>query len=129
MIAVLQGLHVLFGILWFGAVAFNDFVVVPAVGSIEPEHGNAFVAAYARLVERYLNPVGGLTLLTGIVLGFALGAWSDIGHLYGDTYLIAFALALGLFFLGLHVIAPHGRRLGRLVQGSPEFTARLARLT
>lgn len=121
MVMVLQGLHVLFGILWFGGAVYGTFVVVPAANKIDPVHANAFTASYGKFAEKYMMPVSILTLVFGIILGFPLNAWASIGTTYGTTYLIAFLVALVVFFWGLLMIAPLAKRLNGVGQGSPEF--------
>ena len=73
LVAVVQWLHVLFAIFWFGSVLALTFVVMPVLGR-EPQPGKqAFVGALERQVHRLLPPLAGMTILLGIVRGTVLG--------------------------------------------------------
>ncbi|WP_053959987.1 hypothetical protein [Sulfobacillus thermosulfidooxidans] len=120
---ILQGLHVLFGVLWFGGSIFSTFVVIPATSKIDATHANPFMAIYAKLAERYMTPVSTLAIIFGIILGFPLHAWSNIGHTYGNTYLIAFVVSLLVYWWGIFMI---GRNIKKGLAhgfGTPEFRA------
>jgi uncharacterized membrane protein len=125
---VLQALHVLFGIAWFGGVVYNDLVILPALGAIDPEPAKAFLASYRPAAERFTAPVAGLTLVLGLVLGFPLGAWADFGHPYGNTFFAAAVAAFAVFAFGVRFITPNAKRLAALTPGGEEFRATAARL-
>jgi uncharacterized membrane protein YfbV (UPF0208 family) len=125
---VLQGLHVLFGILWFGAAVYNMFVVTPAIDRVDRVHADAFLVQYGHFAKRFIAPVAILTILSGIVLGFPLAAWSDLGYAYGNTYLAALVVALATWTWGTVMIGGNIEKAMRLEQGSSAWTAVMDRL-
>lgn len=122
-IMVLQGLHVFFGILWFGGSMFSNFVVIPSTNKIDASHANPFLAAYGKMADRYMHPVGALTIVFGFVLGFPLNAWAHLGHAYGNTYLFALILALFVYLWGILMIARNIKKAMTYGIGTPEFIA------
>jgi len=121
MLYLLQGLHVLLGIFWFGGAMFSDMVVMPAVRTLDPAGRQAFLAPYARQARRVIAPLSGLTIVFGLALGFPLGAWSRLGSLYGETFLAGLVLAVGLSFWGAMVVGRGAERLGALAPDSPDL--------
>lgn len=79
---------------------YHDFVVIPTTNKLDKVHSNAFNSAYGKMVERYMTIAATATLLLGIILGFPLHAWSNLGHLYGNTYLVAFILSMLIWMYG-----------------------------
>ncbi|MBX6354121.1 MAG: hypothetical protein IRZ10_12430 [Thermoflavifilum sp.] len=119
MLITLQALHVFFGILWFGGAMYANFVVIPATNKIDAVHANAFAVSYGRIAERFMTPVSILTLLFGIILGFPLGAWEDIGHPYGSTYLVAFIVAFVVWLWGMLMIGRNVKKVDESRTGQP----------
>lgn len=68
--AVLQWLHVFFGIFWFGAVLTIDFLIVPTIQSLPPAVQQAFGGAFGKRAPMLITPVAGTTILL----------WPDPGH-------------------------------------------------
>lgn len=118
---VLQGFHVFFAILWFGGDMFTNFVVIPATNQLDTVHSNSFFAKFGPAADRFMLPMGALTIITGILLGFPLGAWANIGHRYGDTYLAAFLVATLVYLFGLIFLRRNIHKAQTYEQGSPEF--------
>ncbi|HET7657128.1 MAG TPA: hypothetical protein VFK37_02470 [Bacillales bacterium] len=118
---LLQGFHVFFAVMWFGGDMFSNFVVVPAANQLDADHSNAFFAKYGKKVDGFMMPMGALTIITGILLGFPLGAWNNIGHRYGNTYLAAFILAALVYLFGLLFLRRNINKAMTHEQGSPEF--------
>lgn len=128
LISILQGFHVFFAILWFGGDMFSNFVVVPAANKTDPVHSNAFFAKLGPGADKYMLPMGALTIITGILLGFPLHAWSNIGHRYGDTYLAAFILATLVYLFGIFFLRRNINKAMTYEEGSPEFVAIIGRV-
>lgn len=125
---LLQGFHVFFAVMWFGGDMFSNFVVVPATNKIDSAHSTPFFVEYGKSADRMMLPMGALTILTGIILGFPLGAWDNIGHRYGNTYLAAFIVATLVYLFGLLFIRRNINKMMAYEQGSPEFMAILNRV-
>ena len=120
---ILYGLHVLFAILWVGGDMFSNFVVIPAANGIDPVHANAFLGKFGKAAERYMGPVGALTILFGILLGWKLGAWGNIGYAYGNTYLSAMVLAIAVYLWGILMLGRNIKKAMSFGIGTPEFVA------
>ncbi|HEV2237682.1 MAG TPA: hypothetical protein VGR57_13555 [Ktedonobacterales bacterium] len=119
LVAAVQGLHMLFGIFWFGSVLTLMFVVLPALAR-EPQPGKqAFVAALERQLHRLLPVVAGMTILLGILRGTVLGAVTSLdaatGTAYGRTWLAALILGIVTLILGARGVGGGFTRLASLV--------------
>jgi hypothetical protein len=134
---VVQWLHILLAIFWFGGALYSDFVLVPALSTLSlPTQREVGVAIGARAV-RIIPAVAGGVILLGIIRGTVLGnvkSLGDLGSPYGITWLVALIVAIATFWWGLRVITPAIDRLNAVPEtqalgpdGNPsaELTARL----
>jgi len=119
-LAVLQWLHILCGIFWFGSVLTADFIVLPTLRTLSPDIQETFLRAFVTRAPRVVTVIGGMTILLGVVRGIAGGVLSDLGSAYGLTWLVAFIVGSSLLFLGTRILTPAARRLINLPQG-PQF--------
>jgi uncharacterized membrane protein len=126
-LAVLQWLHVFFGIFWFGAVLTLDFIVVPVFQSVPPAAQMAFGGALGKRAPMVITPVAGMTILLGLIRGIAGGVLGNLGSPYGLTWIAALVLGTGLLVFGLRFITPAAEKLQHLAQG-PEFDAAVERI-
>lgn len=110
-LAVLQYLHILCAIFWFGSVLYADFVLAPAFKEAGREHSLAVGGAAMRIGDRIILPVAGLTILLGFLRGAAEGTVTHFGTLYSWTWLVALFLGIGLMLWGTRVTAPAGKRV------------------
>ncbi|TMC55235.1 MAG: hypothetical protein E6J19_13505 [Chloroflexi bacterium] len=118
--AIVQWLHVIFAIYWFGTILFTRMVLFPTLRRI-PEHETAV------RTEMVVGPARRLTIIAstgtvalGILRGALTGVWSDLATPYGITYLGA--LVIGLLMVSYITIGwPNGRPVyGKLyVAGFP----------
>ncbi len=127
LLAVLQWLHVFFGIFWFGSVLTMDFIVVPAIQSVPPAVRQAFGGALAKRAPMVITQVAGTTILLGLVRGIASGVLGVLGSPYGLTWIASFVLGVGLMVFGLRVMTPAADKV-RLAGQGPDFEAALARI-
>ena len=126
-LAVLQWLHVFFGIFWFGAVLAIDFIVVPAVQTVSPAVQQAFGGAFGKRAPMVITPVAGMTILLGLIRGIAGGVLGNLGNAYGLTWIASLVLGTGLLVFGLRFITPAAEKLQSAAPG-PEFDAALERI-
>lgn len=131
LLAVLQWLHILGGIFWFGSVLTADFIVLPTLRSLSTETQEAFFRALLRRGPKIVGWVALGTITLGLIRGIAGGALGELLSLYGVTWIAAFVVGSGLYLLGARVVTPAARRLLELSQGPNHETgmARLRRLT
>jgi uncharacterized membrane protein len=121
-LAVLQWLHVFFGIFWFGAVLTLDFIVIPTVMTVSPAVQQAFGGALGKRAPKVITPVAGMTILLGLIRGIAGGVLGNLGSAYGLTWIAALVLGTGLLVFGLRFITPAAEKIQETAPG-PEFDA------
>jgi uncharacterized membrane protein len=117
LVFIVQWLHVILGILWFGAALYADFILIPALNTLPLTTQRAVGAAVgARGNPIILTAATGVILL-GVVRGTVFGPIKSLEALstaYGITWLVALVLAIGLFLYGLRVLAPSLERLAAI---------------
>lgn len=111
---VVQWLHVLGGIFWFGGVLFTNFVLVPAVRMMSASAQQELAVAIGR-TARIILPIGYTTIALGIVRGTVFGPVKSIdfllGTAYGITWLVALVVAVVLVLYGQFVLEPFREQL------------------
>jgi uncharacterized membrane protein len=125
---VVQWLHVLLGVLWFGYTLSMYFLITPALNAL-PE--SQLRETYFRLGEiggRVFPIVGILVLLLGILRGTVFGPIKTfdalLGTGYGITWLVALVVTIGIFVNGARFIAP----TFAAIRESSDLSGSLARL-
>ena len=126
-------LHVYFAIFWFGGVLFLFAVMTPALKASAPPAALEVGAQMGSRLTKVMAPVGGLTILFGLINAIVFGPVKSLDFLwtsaYGVTVLIAFILAIGLAVLGART-GQVGMRIGTAPDAErPELLARIGRLT
>ncbi len=125
---VVQWLHVLLGITWFGYAISMFFLVSPALAALpEPELRSTNVRLGALGAKVF--PVVGLSVLAlGVIRGTLLGPIDSVGEIftttYGITWLIALLATVALFVTGARYIGPGFEGL----KDAPDLPAAVARL-
>ncbi|MGZ4210927.1 MAG: hypothetical protein ACXVQX_10070 [Actinomycetota bacterium] len=112
-----EWIHILAGILWFGAALYNNSVVVPAVLSLPLSAQRAFGEAVDRRAPMTLRIAGTTTIVMGILRGTVVSAgriksFSVFQTRYGVLWIIALVAAIATFAWGEAVITPRLRRWG-----------------
>ena len=133
-------IHVVFGVVWAGALVFIAWFLLPAVRATGPT-GVAFMQQLVRVqrVPTYLMILMALTLLSGLSLMYldfaAFGsAWGHSGP--GRTFSLGALIAILTALLGMFVNVPTAKKIGALsasiqatgAQPSPAQAAELGRL-
>lgn len=116
-IFVVQWLHVLLGIFWFGAVLYADFILIPALNTLPLPTQKTIGAAIGARANRIIPPVAFAVLILGIVRGTVLGqvkSLEDLTEPYGITWLVALVLTIATIVFGLRVLGPALERLGTM---------------
>lgn len=123
---VLQWLHVLFAIGWFGGSLFVTFVITPVARQLPEPAGHEFFSTWAPAARRYFATVAGVTVVLGVVRGLVLGLT------FPSAYAITFVLAV-LFGIAQAVFGAVGtsRTVERVaaLAGGPAFSAGLEEVT
>lgn len=115
--AVLRWFHILAGAAWFGELAMVNFVLVPALNSLESEDRARFARAAFPRVFTLASWLSVVVVLTGIVLLGETLDWANWGLLlegrWGRSVLVGGGLGLGLTLFH-HIVE---RRMAPTLQG------------
>jgi uncharacterized membrane protein len=91
-LSVVQWLHVIFAVYWFGTILFTRMVLFPALRQI-PEHEAAVRKQLVVGPSRRLTQIASTgTVVLGIIRGSMTGVWDNLGSAYGVTYLTALVI-------------------------------------
>jgi uncharacterized membrane protein len=112
---VVQWLHVLGGIFWFGGTLYALFILAPVMMSLPAQTSGTVFGATAKRTAVLFETVGGITILLGIVRGTLLGPVRSLDFLlgtpYGITWGIALLLGLGILAWSHFIVAPSTDRV------------------
>ncbi len=130
-LVVVQWLHVVLGVLWFGSTLYINLILIPAVLPLSREKQQEIAAQVSPLTTRVLRPTAILVILLGFIRGTVLGQLHSvqdvIGTSYGMTWLVALFGALLLYAFIEFVFDPDVRRLNT-AKGDAEYAATLQRV-
>ncbi len=93
---VIQWLHILAGITWFGGYIFLDFVLWPTLLRLPVPQAKATNALITRFAGAVMATSGSLVVLLGIVRGTLLGPIKSLSFLFSSTYGITWLAALAV---------------------------------
>jgi uncharacterized membrane protein len=96
LIYVLQWLHVIFGVFWYGSQLYLDLTIKPAIAKLPPESAAIMQRSMGTGTARRITIVTATgTVVLGALRGIAGGVLDVLNTPYGLTYLAA--LAIGTF--------------------------------
>jgi uncharacterized membrane protein len=104
---VVQWLHVLAAITWFGAVIYTDFILIPAITTLPPREQRSAGAAIGNRSAKVIIAAASAVIVLGILRGTVFGSIRSVDALtttYGLTWLVALVVTIFTFFWGLRVI-------------------------
>ena len=110
-LSVLLYVHVLGAIFWFGSGLTLQLVFIPALGTMPYEAQHPWLQALGGNYSRIIGPVGGLTILFGILRGAFAGVFGSLNTPYGITFVVAFVLAIPVIIVGARFIGPTTEKL------------------
>jgi uncharacterized membrane protein len=130
---VVHWLHVFLAIFWFGGVLFMFSVITPALKASAPPAALEVGAQLGGRLMRIFGPVGGLTILFGLVNATVFGPVKSLSILwmsaYGVTVMIAFIIAIGLAVLGART-GRVGMQIATAAESErPQLLERIGRMT
>src|ERR1700694_5306681 len=102
-LVVLQWLHILFAIAWFGGSLAVNFLVIPAAALLPAGEQAGWWKAFTAGSVRFFAPVAGATIIFGIGRGIAGGVLSALTTPYGLTWSAALLLAIAVAVWGARV--------------------------
>lgn len=122
-VVVVQWLHVLLGILWFGNALALDVIVIPAINRlpiVAQREISSYIGSRATPIFHVVVP---LIIVLGFIRGTFLGPIKSVdvllGSAYGLTWLTALTVTILTYLFGLLVIIPALRRMD-LAQVNPD---------
>jgi uncharacterized membrane protein len=109
-VVIVQWLHVLLGILWFGNALALDVIVIPAINRlpiVAQREISSYIGARATPIFHVVVP---LILILGFIRGTFLGPIKSVddllGTAYGLTWLTALIVTSATYLFGLFAIVP-----------------------
>lgn len=137
-------IHVLLAALWIGSTVFISLLLMPAIEASGPAGGQVMLGLNRRGLNAYMGAIGGITVLTGILLFWRYTAGFDpvlSGSRAGITYSIGGLAGLLAAIIGGAVVGrsaqkvvdimklaapmPEGAERGRLMQEAAALRQRL----
>jgi uncharacterized membrane protein len=104
---VVQWLHVLAAITWFGAVIYTDFILIPAITTLPAREQRTAGTAIGNQSARVIMGAAAAVIVLGFLRGTVWGRIHSFEALttpYGLAWLLALVLAVVTYFWGLKVI-------------------------
>jgi len=129
---VVQWLHIIVSIFWFGSVMFTDFVLMPGIGKMATASQLDFGVNVGSRISKIMTPAASLAIVLGIVRGLLFGDIKDVNALFGTTYglawLVALAAAVATFAWGLFMISPAVEKISKPTTTPEAAAAGIARI-
>jgi uncharacterized membrane protein len=97
---VVQWLHVLLGIFWFGSALYTDIILIPAISHLSLEKQREIGAVLGVRGIAVFRVVVPILILLGFVRGTVFGPIKSLDALttaYGLTWLVALVVTIGLY--------------------------------
>jgi len=123
-LSILLYLHILGAIFWFGSGLMLQLIFIPALKNLPYEAQHPWLQALSANYSRIIGPVGGVTVLLGILRGVFAGVLGSLSTPYGITFVVAFVLAIPVIIVGARFIGPTAEKLA--AAASREEVVRLA---
>ena len=127
--AVLQWLHVFFGVLWIGLLYYFNFVQAPVMPTVPAELKPGVSKYIAPKALFYFRWGAALTVLTGLILAYVNGfekealTFQDGFELIGTGMWLALVMAFNVWF----IIWPNQKKVLGLVEADDASKAAAAR--
>jgi uncharacterized membrane protein len=112
-------LHILFGVLWVGAIVMMNVVFFPKMEKMDPMGRRAFMLTFGKTISTYGEVTGTLAIVFGLVLYARLFSAGSLvaGTPHGNVYLAALILAIATVLLGALVLFPRLKKAMRIMEG------------
>ena len=136
-VVVVQWLHVLLGMFWFGNALVLDVIVIPAINRLPIVRQREISSYIGSRATPIFNVVVPAIIALGFIRGTLLGPIKSVDYLigtaYGLTWLTALVVTILTYLFGLFAIIPALRRMDAAPvdpDGSPtqELTAAIGRV-
>jgi hypothetical protein len=128
--AIVEGLHMLFAIFWFGGTMWVNFVLGPASARMSQAAAGELGAQVGIQAARVTPAVAGLAILLGFLRGTVWGPINSLSAVfntgYGRWWFIALVLAILTFGWGQRLTGPSAASIA-LARDDAERVARTQR--
>jgi uncharacterized membrane protein len=111
LLSVLLYVHILGAIFWFGSGLMLRYFFVPALNAMPYESQHSWLQVVGSNYSRIIGPIGGLTILFGILRGAFAGVFGSLNTPYGLTFVAAFVLAIPVIVIGARLIGPTAEKM------------------
>jgi uncharacterized membrane protein len=104
---VVQWLHVIAAITWFGSVIYTDFILIPAITTLPPREQRTAGTAIGNRSAKVILGAAAAVIVLGVLRGTVWGRIHSLDALttpYGLAWLIALVVSIVTYFWGLKVI-------------------------
>jgi uncharacterized membrane protein len=108
-VVIVQWLHVLLGIFWFGNALVVAAILIPTLNPLPVPVQRQVGGAYGERATRLFDFVVPSIIVLGVIRGTLLGPIDDVADLstpYGLTFLVALVATVATFLWGRLVITP-----------------------
>ena len=112
-LGVLLFIHILGATFWFGSGLMLQIVFIPSLTNMPYEAQHPWLQALSGNYSRIIGPVGGLTILFGILRGAFAGVFGSLNTAYGITFVISFVLAIPVIIVGARFIGPTAEKMAK----------------
>jgi len=92
---VVQWIHVLAGLMWFGGAIVINMLVFPSILVLTPDQQRRFGRELSPKLSRFFSIVAGIVILFSIIRGTLLGPIKGLDVLFGTPYGLTWLAALG----------------------------------
>src|SRR5262245_57785656 len=123
-LSILLYVHITEAIFWFGSSMMLHLIFVPNLLKLPFEAQHPWMLGLRSNYSKIIGPVGGLTILFGILRGVFAGVLGSLNTPYGITFVAAFVLAIPVITLGARFVGPTAAKMAEA--GSSEQLVALA---
>ncbi|HEY7342596.1 MAG TPA: hypothetical protein VH591_17105 [Ktedonobacterales bacterium] len=112
---IMQWLHVILGIMWFGSSLYATFVLFPALANVPLGEQQKVGGILGQQTAKVIGPVAGGVVLLGFLRGTFFGSLHSLdtvfGTSYGLTWLVSLLLGIALILWGALIVGPKAQAL------------------
>jgi putative copper export protein len=116
LLSALLYLHVLAAVFWFGSSLTLHLVFFPILNRLPFEAQLPWMQALSTRYGPVIGPVGGATVLFGVLRGIFSGVLGVLNTPYGITWLASIALVIPVIFVGAGLVGPTATKMAATVQ-------------
>jgi uncharacterized membrane protein len=132
LLIVVQWLHVITAVIWFGTTLFLDLILIPTLTTFPISQQREFNARLIPNMVRIVAPTALAVVILGLLRGTVFGPVRSfeflVGTAYGWTFLIALLLAVATILWGQFVTGRNAEKLAVIPVGDdgqpgPDYVA------